>query len=111
MSTINQEFELTNEIIQNCESLLTDDFIEPLEIKIQDFNANLKIIKNNWHNKMNKMQDQIIELRKSQKLYLKCALHYVRLTHFDLQNNEPIKDENYARKEEVKFIDVLRTLI
>lgn len=102
MTTINQEFELTNEIIQNCEALLTNDFVEPLESKIQDFNTNLLIIKHKWNARVNSMQDLICELRKSQKIYLKCALHYIRLTHNEMQtDDESTKDANYLKREEI----------
>ena len=99
MTTINQEFEITNEVIRNCEALLTTDFVEPLEEKIKDFNERLSVVKRNWNAKVNQMQELVIELRKNQKFYLKCALYYVRLTHNDIQN-ESIRDAAYLKKEE-----------
>lgn len=97
MSTINQEFEITNEVIQNCEALLTTDFVQPLEEKIKDFNERLSTVKRNWNSKVNQMQNLVIELRKNQKLYLKCALHYVRLIQSE---SESFDETAYSRREE-----------
>lgn len=98
MTTINQEFEITNEVIQNCEALLTTDFVQPLEEKIKDFNERLSMVKRNWNVKVNQMQNLVIELRKNQRLYLKCALHYVRLIQND-SLSESIDEAAYSRRE------------
>lgn len=99
MTTVNSEFEISNEVISNCEALLTVDFIDPLQECIKNFNERLSVVKKNWNNKVNNLQDSMIELRKNQKLYLKCALFYVRLTQNDGQN-EPVRNAEYLRREE-----------
>ena len=99
MTTINEEFTICNEVIRNCELLLTSSFLEPLEDKLRDFNENLAFIKRKWNVKINFLQDRVIELRKSQKIYLKCALHFIKLTHSEIQNDE--KDESYLKREQL----------
>ena len=99
MTTVNSEFEITNEVIRNCEALLTTDFLDPLQECIQSFNERLSVVKRNWNGKVNHLQDLVIELRKNQKFYLKCALYYVRLTQNDAAN-ESVRNAEYLRREE-----------
>lgn len=74
----------------NLDILLT--YISYL-LKCKDFRKSLSIIKRKWNNKINEMQTLINQLRKSQKLYLQCALYYVKLSNDSNREGDNLNTE------------------